>query len=198
MWPSCASWDPLPGQAVGQQGQLPPGVMMFTRIVTTVTVACIYVFLPALFLLLCNHKSVRETCRRRDSKIAWTERCPMPVLALCLILVFSGLSMFSLAGYNWTMPLFGFLFLRRDWSHGGRGDCRDFARPGLGQLPLVGRGLVGNPDLVAGVDHQFVCDTVAVGPPHDVPEDGHPPRPGRPRWKMGLLTWSPGGDRGWF
>jgi len=93
--------------AVAAQGKAPPETIMAMRIGATVAVFCIYILVPGVFLLLCHHESVRATCLQRDLKTRWTDRCPMPVLAPSILLVLSVISMFSLAAYNWTVPLLG-------------------------------------------------------------------------------------------
>ena len=94
-------------EGVAQQGKLPPGALMAMRITAGSVVAFIYILLPAVFLLLCQHESVRATCRRKDPKIRWTDRCPMPVLALSILLAWSIVSMSSLVAYRCVVPLFG-------------------------------------------------------------------------------------------
>jgi hypothetical protein len=69
--------------------------------------AFIYVLLPGVFLVLCHRESVRATCQRRDPKTRWTDRCPMPVLALSIMMALSVLSISSLVAYGCVMPLFG-------------------------------------------------------------------------------------------
>jgi hypothetical protein len=94
--------------AVAQQGKMPPEIVLTMRIVTSAVLACIYILLPGVFLVFGHHESVRVTCQRRDPKIRWTDRCPMPVLALSIIFALSIVSMASLVAYRCVIPLFGF------------------------------------------------------------------------------------------
>jgi hypothetical protein len=71
--------------------------------------SCIYVFLPGIFLLFYQRKSVRETCQRCDPNIPWTDRCPMPVLALSILLGSAVAWMPSALLHGAVMPLFGVL-----------------------------------------------------------------------------------------
>jgi hypothetical protein len=71
--------------------------------------ACIAVLMPVVFLMLCQSKSVRATCWKRDPKARWTDRCPMPVLALTIDHADSIWSMLWLMASKWTIPLFGTL-----------------------------------------------------------------------------------------
>jgi hypothetical protein len=93
--------------AFAEQAKMPPGFMSSFMVMMFVVFGCLYILIPGGFLLLCHHESVRVTCLRRDPKIPWTDRCPMPVLALSLFMALSMLSMLSLAGYRFTLPLFG-------------------------------------------------------------------------------------------
>ncbi len=88
-------------------GKMPPEAVVMIQIITGAFTACIYILLPALFLLFYQRASVRATCQRRDPQIRWTDRCPMPVLALSILLSFSAVSMPLSAAYGWVMPVFG-------------------------------------------------------------------------------------------
>jgi hypothetical protein len=90
-----------------QQAKMPPQALLVMQIVMAAFTACIYIGLPALFLLFYNWASVRATCQRRNPQICWTDRCPMPVLALTILLGVSVLSMPSCVVYGCVMPLFG-------------------------------------------------------------------------------------------
>jgi hypothetical protein len=93
--------------SIAQQGKMPPEAMMAMRIILGASMGCIYILLPGVFLVLCHGESVRATCQMRDPKVRWTDRCPMPVLALSIILALSVVSMSSLVAYGCVMPLFG-------------------------------------------------------------------------------------------
>ena len=47
-----------------------------------------FVLVPLAFLLFFSRKTVEETCKRRDPIERWTDRCPLPVLAVSLLLAF--------------------------------------------------------------------------------------------------------------
>jgi hypothetical protein len=93
--------------AIAQQGQMPPEMMMTMRIVTSAVLACIYIFLPEVFLIFCHDESVRATCQRLDPKIRWTDPCPMPVLALSILFAMSIVWMPAAVAYRCAIPLFG-------------------------------------------------------------------------------------------
>jgi hypothetical protein len=98
-------------EAVVQHGEgkvASSGAMTAAMIGVGVFGACIAVLMPVVFLMLCHSKSVRATCWKRDPKSRWTDRCPMPVLALTIFLASSIWSMLWLMAYK-RIPMFGML-----------------------------------------------------------------------------------------
>lgn len=90
------------------QGEIPPGAIMVMQIVGGAIAFGLYVLLPSAFLIFYQRASVWATCQQRDPQIRWTDRCPMPVLALSLFLAFSVVSMLmTISVYGCVMPLFG-------------------------------------------------------------------------------------------
>jgi hypothetical protein len=81
------------------------GSEMLLWAVPIVTFVLMFFAIPGTLLALCHHESVRATCERRDPKTRWTDRCPLPVLAVSLLLTFSISSTFSTGG---CLPVFGF------------------------------------------------------------------------------------------
>ncbi len=90
-----------------QQGRMPPEAIMTMQLVGGACVGCIYIVLPSIFLVFCQGDSVCATCYRRDPKTPWTDRCPMPVLAMSILFTFSFASMSSVMVYGIVMPFFG-------------------------------------------------------------------------------------------
>jgi hypothetical protein len=67
----------------------------------------VILLLPAAFLLFYQRASVRATCQRRDGQVRWTDRCPLPVLAVSVLMAFSALCMLWMA-VGWPVcPVFG-------------------------------------------------------------------------------------------
>ena len=66
------------------------------------------VILPAVWTFFYNSRHVKSTCETRDPATRWTDACPLPVLGLCLWLLFSVPMMLimPLAGHC-VMPFFG-------------------------------------------------------------------------------------------
>ncbi len=93
--------------AMKQQANVPPQMLVMIQIITAAVMACMYILLPAIILIFYQRESVRATCQRRDPRIPWTDRCPMPVLALSISLALSVASMPSAVVYGPVIPLFG-------------------------------------------------------------------------------------------
>jgi hypothetical protein len=99
---------PMMSAAMAQQAKMPPQALVMMRIIMGVVIACIYILLPALFLVFYHHESVRATCQRRDPQIRWTDRCPMPVLALSIFFALTAaFCVPSMAVYGGVVPVFG-------------------------------------------------------------------------------------------
>lgn len=82
-----------------QAGTMPPQAQVVMTVVVAV-LGFIYIFLPALFVLFYKSRHVRATCERTDVRTRWTDRCPLPVLAVSLVLVFSGINVATSAVYG--------------------------------------------------------------------------------------------------
>ncbi len=60
-------------------------------LIPAMLLGCGYLVLPGLFVLFYSSRHVRATCETRDPRPRWTDRCPLPVLALVLIFGFSAI-----------------------------------------------------------------------------------------------------------
>ncbi|NLF07626.1 MAG: hypothetical protein GX594_06560 [Pirellulaceae bacterium] len=96
--------------AMPQQGRanLPPGSLSAVMAISMILVGIFYVVLPGSFLVFYQRSATWETCRRRDPKARWTERCPLPLLALAIMLGYSALWLpFQLLYGGGVAPFFG-------------------------------------------------------------------------------------------
>ena len=98
---------PMMSATMAQQANMPPQARVVIHLIAAAVAACIYILLPAVFVVFYHREAVRATCLRRDPRIRWTDRCPMPVLALSILLALSVVSMPSALVYGPVMPLFG-------------------------------------------------------------------------------------------
>jgi hypothetical protein len=69
--------------------------------------AVIYVVIPSILVLFYSGKDVKATCEYRDPQERWTDKCPVPVLAVSFVSVVWAVSMLSAGIYKWTIPFFG-------------------------------------------------------------------------------------------
>lgn len=101
-------WLPQMSNMLSAQGQeLPPQALTFMYVMTFGTLGCMYLLLPGIFIAFYHRADVKATCDAKDSKIRWTDHCPLPVLSLSLLLAFGATSILWSAGYGFVTPLFG-------------------------------------------------------------------------------------------
>jgi hypothetical protein len=88
-------------------GQMPKAAITAMKYTMMVFLAVFYVVIPGIFVLFYSGKNVKATCEHRDPRQRWTDKCPLPVLAVSLVSAFTVVSMFSMGIYKWTIPFFG-------------------------------------------------------------------------------------------
>ncbi len=71
--------------------------------------AVIYVIIPGALVLFYGSKHAKETCERRDPKVRWTDKCPLPVLAVSLMAGCWSACMPLTGFYGWSIPFFGLI-----------------------------------------------------------------------------------------
>ena len=98
---------PMMSASIAQQAKVPPQARVMIQVTVGAVMACIYILLPAIFVIFYHRESVRATCQRRDPQVRWTDRCPLPAPALSVVMAFSVVSMPSAAVYGPVIPLFG-------------------------------------------------------------------------------------------
>jgi hypothetical protein len=73
-------------QAAAQGGRaIPPDAARLVAIGTVAALSVVYILLPGALFLFYRSPHVRRTCEARDPVERWTDRCPLPVLAFCLV-----------------------------------------------------------------------------------------------------------------
>jgi hypothetical protein len=94
--------------------QQPNGQQLSESMRTMVTVmtlgmcAVMFLLLPGVLLLFYRSPHVKATCDARDPVPRWTDACPLPVVALSLMMAFGALSVLPmLLLYHSVMPFFG-------------------------------------------------------------------------------------------
>ncbi len=98
----------LPRQmaATGQR-ELPPAAAVIIQVMTVGIMLIFYVAIPGVLFLFYRSPHVRRTCEVQDPVERWTDRCPLPVLALSLMAAIGAVGMLALLGFGGFFPLFG-------------------------------------------------------------------------------------------
>jgi hypothetical protein len=99
-----------PGRA-----EIPQGLKTTIMVVQGIFSLVLYVILPGIWVLFYRSKNVKTTCEVRDPVPRWTDRCPLPVLAVAIWAACTGAAMllFPLL-YRGILPFFG-VFLSGIW-----------------------------------------------------------------------------------
>ncbi len=83
------------------------GMMLAIKVISMAFLVFIYLLLPGAHLVFYARADVKATCEHRDPTVRWTDRCPLPVLALVIVLLigafFISFNMFT----GMAFPLFG-------------------------------------------------------------------------------------------
>jgi hypothetical protein len=94
-------------EKMGENEQIPAGAILIVKYVVMVFMAVFYVIIPAVYVLFYGNKNVKATCEFRDPQVRWTDKCPLPVLALSLMFGFWAASIPFMGFYGWAIPFFG-------------------------------------------------------------------------------------------
>ena len=94
-------------EKMGENGQMPPEVARIMTYVMTGFMTVFYAIIPAVLVLFYGSKNVKATCEFRDPRVRWTDKCPLPVLALSLMFGFWVVSMPFTVCYGCAIPFFG-------------------------------------------------------------------------------------------
>jgi hypothetical protein len=90
------------------QPELPAAAKSLMLVIPIIIMGVIFVVLPIVWVIFYQSKHVKATCETRDPVVRWTDRCPLPVIAVCLWLSFSAPMMLVLAlSFKGVVPLFG-------------------------------------------------------------------------------------------
>jgi len=92
---------------VAKSGQMPQEMAAIMKYVMLGFTAVVYVIIPGTLVLFYGRKNVKATCAFRDPKVRWTDKCPLPVLAVSLMYGFWAGSMLLMGFYGWAIPFFG-------------------------------------------------------------------------------------------
>ncbi|MCL4219136.1 MAG: hypothetical protein KJ052_19315 [Candidatus Hydrogenedentes bacterium] len=102
----------MPSMATQFMGSaaLPPestGFLPAALIAIFVVALFFYVIVPGIFIWFYGSKHVKATCEYLDPHVRWTDKCPVPVLAMVLATGGYVVILPMMGGYNWAVPFFG-------------------------------------------------------------------------------------------
>ncbi|HVW21841.1 MAG TPA: hypothetical protein VHC86_11565 [Opitutaceae bacterium] len=97
----------IEGALAADRAPLPPAALLVVKVATVAALAVFLVAIPSLLFAFYRSPHVRRTCELRDPAPSWTDRCPLPVLALGLYCLFMGWSMLTWAMLGGVFPWFG-------------------------------------------------------------------------------------------
>ena len=99
------------GDTMRAQGRIvPPATLAIIKFVALATTFAIYIVIPGVAVLFYRSPHVRRTCEALDPVTRWTDRCPLPVLALCLLKGFGAVMLLVILPiYGRAFPLAGFV-----------------------------------------------------------------------------------------
>lgn len=86
---------------------VPTGIMAAIVTFLIVLVAVLFIAVPSAFLLFYRSKNVEETCRHRDPVERWTDRRPLPVTAMTLLVASSSVYSLLMSVSTPVLPFFG-------------------------------------------------------------------------------------------
>jgi hypothetical protein len=86
---------------------LPPEMTTILLLVVFASIGFLYVVLPMSFVLFYRSPHVAATCRRRDPRPQWIDRCPRRLLTLTVVWFLAAVSVLLMPAYNFFLPLFG-------------------------------------------------------------------------------------------
>jgi hypothetical protein len=94
---------------MGRSGQISQADIATARNLMIGFQTLIFLIIPGLLVLFYGRKNVKATCEHRDPQIRWTDKCPLPVLAVSGMSGFGAVSMLLGGFTGWVFPFFGII-----------------------------------------------------------------------------------------
>lgn len=92
---------------MGKTGQMPQQIANVMKYVMTGFMVVFYIIIPGAFVLFYGSRNVKATCERRNPHVCWTDKCPLPVLAVSLMTGLWCVFLPMMGIYGWPIPFFG-------------------------------------------------------------------------------------------
>jgi len=86
---------------------LPAAAVVVVTIVTGIICLFMYIVIPALLILCYRGPGVKGTCELRNPAPSWTDSCPLPLLAMILMLGGMAITLPGCALGGYPLPFFG-------------------------------------------------------------------------------------------
>lgn len=86
---------------------LQPAALLMMKVFMAAFLFIIYVVIPGALFLFYRSPHVKRTCEARDPVERWTDRCPLPVLALSLLMGIGGIFVLAVIARVHIIPVFG-------------------------------------------------------------------------------------------
>ena len=91
----------------GAGGSIPSSVIIVIQFLTFGFMTVLYVLIPASLVFFYGSKHTKATCEHNDPQVRWTDKCPLPVLAVSLLSGVFAVSMLFNGALGWVTPFFG-------------------------------------------------------------------------------------------
>lgn len=92
---------------MAESGQLPAQVAVIMKYAMIAFMTAFGVVLPGVLVLFYGNRHVKATCEFKDARVRWTDKCPLPVLAVSLLFALWAGCMPLMGFYGWVFPFFG-------------------------------------------------------------------------------------------
>jgi hypothetical protein len=89
--------------------EIPREAVVIAQTIVAAFLVFIFIVIPGAFVLFYGSKHVKATCEQRDPRQRWTDKAPLPVIALSSLLGCMAISMPLMGLYRWTTHFFGVL-----------------------------------------------------------------------------------------
>jgi hypothetical protein len=101
----------IPGMydQMAKNTQMPQSAVLIMKFTMIGFMTVFYVVIPAALVLFYKSKNVKATCEFRDPQVRWTDKCPLPVLAISFLFGLWAASALFTGFYRGTIPFFGFI-----------------------------------------------------------------------------------------
>ena len=84
-----------------------PALLFFIKVFMFVFYIVFLIIIPGIFILVYKSSNVIRTVQKYDTKERWTDRCPLPLLALCLFLLYGSILPLFMILAGFVIPFFG-------------------------------------------------------------------------------------------